>query len=148
MYLRLMKFCSVMTRCCWEDENIEYSNNYQNDKESSTIVELELKASDYGPDDLPEQLPVKISVLRQMPGPDTPNYWLAKCASPIHWKKQDLDINYLIVGCRFVGAEMKKGIGNIALNIAYVIDESIINDTVTQLEKCVYVAVCIAIETE
>ena len=123
-------------------------DTFSKNKDKNALIRFELKNADSCPNDLPEQLPIRISVLRQMPGPDTSNYWLAKCDAPVRWNERDRDINYLIVGCRFVGVEMKKGIGEIALNVAYVTDESILKDRKTNFEKCAYVAICMAEEIE
>ena len=116
---------------------------FSNDK---TKICLELTSADYCPDDLHEQLPVKIETLRNMPGLDRPDYWLAKCEVPLCWKEQGLKINYLIVACRYIGTKLRKGVGNVTIGVAYVTDESILNDKNLQFEKCVYVAVCEANE--
>ena len=115
----------------------------ENDDNDSDI-RFEIINADFGPEDLEEQLPIRITVLRQLPGPDTPNYWLVKCDRPLNWKERDCDINYLIVGCRFEGTKMEKGASMLALNVAYVTDESILNDERTSFDKCAYVAICVA----
>ena len=105
---------------------------------------LELVSAEYSPEDLVAQLPVRIQVLKQLPGKDTPNYYLAACQKPIIWQGQA--IHYVVVGARFQGVSIKPGVGEIALNVAYVIDESIVRDKAMDLLKCRYVAVCVANE--
>lgn len=105
---------------------------------------LELVNADYAPEDLEPQLPIRITILRQLPGKDTPNYWLAQCQKPISWEGRT--INYIVVGARFVGVTIKAGMGSTALNVAYVIDDSILKDKTMSLDKCKYIAICMANE--
>ncbi len=114
--------------------------------EEKGVEELKFKLidCDYAPQDMENQLPITFSIIRQLPGSDTNDYWLAKCEKPI--KYGDKNINYIVVGCRYVGSKLGKGVGNIALNVAYVIDESLLDDTNMNFEKCEYVAICIAEE--
>lgn len=105
---------------------------------------LELIDADFAPEDLESQLPIRITMLRQIPGKDTPNYWIAQSQKPITWEGQT--ITHVVVGARFIGTTIKTGVGTIALNVAYVVDESLLKDKVMNLEKCKYVAICMANE--
>lgn len=42
---------------------------------------------------------------------------------------------------------MEKGIGSIVINVAYVTNESIIEDSALDFDKCKYVAICDAVES-
>ena len=125
-------------------EQYSFEKTVTTNSESDAGIRFEIINADFGPRGLEEQLPMKITILRQLPGLDTPNYWLAKCDKPLKWKEQNCDINYLIVGCRFEGVKMEKGAKMMALNVAYVTDESILGDDKTSFDKCAYVAVCVA----
>jgi hypothetical protein len=120
---------------------MKWFNLFAKNKEG---LRFELTSADVDccPDELNEQLPVTISIVRQIPGSDRPDYWLAKCETPLYWKERSLTINNIIVGCRLSGVEIKKGIGNVTLNIAYVIDESILRDNELSFDKCIYIAIC------
>ena len=101
---------------------------------------LELFSMDIGPDDLAAQLPVRIETLRQIPGPDHSGYWLARCNRPVHWGEKA--VNYLVVVPRFVGDAITPDKSNIALNVAYVTDESVLDDDLLCFDKASYVAIC------
>lgn len=113
-------------------------------KRAKKNIRIQLTDCDYAPPDMEEQLPVVCSLLRTIPGKDRPDYWLAKCEKSL--KYENADVNYLVVAPKFVGQEIKKGMGAIALGVAYVTDESLIHDNSLSFEKCKYVAICIAKE--
>lgn len=113
-------------------------------KKRNREIRIQLIDCDYAPQDMESQLPITCSLLKMIPGKDRPDYWLAKCERPI--KFETTDINYLILAPRFVGAEMKKGMGSIFLGVAYVTDETLTQDTTLDFNKCKYVAVCTAKE--
>lgn len=96
--------------------------------------------ADYAPDDLPKQLPVSIELIREIPGSDRPDYWLAKTETPVKW--DDKTVNYLIVAPRLVGDSLNAKNENVAVGLAYVTDESLLDDTVLNFDKCKYVAIC------
>ncbi len=100
--------------------------------------------ADTAPDDLEPQLPIDITLIRSMCGADRSDYWLAKAEKTILWNAQS--IQYLIVAGRFVGRPIQRGAGKIALNVAYVIDESLLQDEKLDFQKCAYVAICMAEE--
>lgn len=113
-------------------------------KRADTPIKLSLTTADPGPDDLAPQLPVTITLIKKIPGSDRSDYWLAKAEKPISWK--DRQIEYLIVGSRFFGKELVKGVGEIVLNVAYVLDHSLLDDTKLDFEKCAHVAICFSSE--
>jgi len=107
-------------------------------------LRLLIVEADYEPVDLRDQLPLAITLIRKIPGPDSPDYWLACADKEISWN--GMAIKYLIVTARFAGVSITKDIGQVAINLAYVTDESILYDTVLDFQKCTYVAICIANE--
>lgn len=106
-------------------------------------ITLQLIDCDYAPENMAKQLPISCSLLRMIPGVDRLDYWLAKCECPV--KYEESTVNYLILAPRFVGTEIKRGIESVVLNVAYVIDESLIQDATLDFDKCKYVAICNAI---
>lgn len=113
-------------------------------KNAQKDIRIQLIGCDYAPADLEAHLPIVCNLLRMLPGKDRPDYWLAKCENPV--KYENANVNYLVVTPRFVGQKIKKGMGTIALGVAYVTDESLIHDDTLSFEKCKYVAICIAKE--
>lgn len=106
---------------------------------------LELFNMDNGPENLEKQLPVTIKIIRQIPGPDRPDYWLAECKKPISW--QGKPITHLIVANWLTGHKIQHGMGSVPLCVSYVTDISQLKDKRVDFNKGVYVAICMAKET-
>lgn len=107
-------------------------------------MRIQLIDCDYAPEDMDGQLPVTCKLLRMIPGNDRPDYWLAKCEKAIRHGEEA--VNYLVLAPRFVGTKIRKGMGEIALGVAYVTDETLLQDTTLNFDKCKYVAICRAKE--
>ena len=41
-------------------------------------MQLTITSVDYAPEELDEQIPIVAELLRELPGDDRPNYWLAR----------------------------------------------------------------------
>jgi len=109
-------------------------------------IQVEITNLDYAPQLLLDQLPFCIKLIRQIPGKDRPDYWIAKLDKPLLWTSSE--ISYLIVGARFTGSVIQKGMGRIVLGIALVVDESLLNDASLDFSKCEYVAIGEAVEIQ
>ena len=92
-------------------------------------------------EDLDGLLPVKGRILRQIPGPDTPNYFLAILDSAFVWKKEQKKISHLIIGARWLGGVLSPTMRRTPINIAYVTDESLLSDSKLDFKKCHYAAI-------
>ena len=110
----------------------------------SQPIMLRLIDADYEPEDLKAQLPCVITLIREMPGIDRTDYWLAKTEKQIEYN--DKVIDYVIVAARFVGVTIKKGCGHVLLGMAYVTDMSLLDDEKLDFNKWEYVAICSADE--
>jgi hypothetical protein len=109
-------------------------------------IKLKISEADLAPDDLNDQLPFSCRLIRQISGPDRPDYWIAQLEKPIIWGKKT--VNYIVIAPRFIGVVIKKGMGRIVLGVAYVIDESLLTDARLDFGKCEYTAICIAEEVK
>ena len=109
-------------------------------KKDSGLMRIELYDPDMAPDDLYGQMPVRCTVLRQMPAKDRPDYFLARCDEPISYGERK--IRYIILRTRFVGTILHRNMDNMAINVAYVTDESLLKDRQLEFKKCEYVAIC------
>ena len=116
---------------------------------------------DLGPAELESALPLRAEALRVMPGPDRPDYLLARFERPLKYRTpvgfdaaradpslrgEDADgafviVQGLVVCARFVGQGFRSGMRDLAINIAYVIDNSLANDAQVDFAKLEYVAV-------
>lgn len=97
---------------------------------------------DYAPQDMESQLPIYCDIVRKIKGKDRPDYYLAQCNKMIKYKEKC--IRYLVVAPRFKGQEFREGLDAIALGVAYVIDETMLEDVEVDFDKCIYVAICMA----
>jgi hypothetical protein len=106
-------------------------------------LKLKIVSVDYAPEDLSKQVPFTISLIREMKVIDRPDYWLAKVDKTLIFENgKTKEINYLILATRYAGTSIKKGIGNTILGLAYVVDETLLQDLNLNFSKCEYVAIC------
>jgi hypothetical protein len=112
-------------------------------------MELTISSVDYAPEDLYEQTPFVVDMLRELPGKDRPDYWLAKARTPIRWLHQNHErsITHIIVTARWEGTRLTAGVQQIPVGIAYVTDESLLTDSRLDFSKCAYVAIGLAHDT-
>jgi hypothetical protein len=98
---------------------------------------------DYAPDDLYDQTPFDVDVLRRMPGFNRTDYWLAKLRRPLRWKREEeeLSISHLLLAHRWVGQEIQPGVRGIAVEIAFVTDTSLVEDGAFDHSKAAHVAI-------
>ena len=101
---------------------------------------------DSAPEDLYVQVPFEIELLRQISGPDRPDYWLGKLTSPLKWVTDGNSnlVTHVVVAARWVGGQLQAGMQHTPLNIAYVIDQSVLQDSHLDFAKCAYVAIGVA----
>lgn len=106
-------------------------------------MRLRITAVDSAPDDLPAQIPFEAELLREIPGPDRPDYWLARLAEPIEWAidGRRLRISHLVFAARLSGSRIEAGIRRLPVGIAYVTDPSLLDDDALDFDKCQYVAI-------
>jgi hypothetical protein len=98
---------------------------------------------DYNPPELSERLPFTIKLLRQLPGPDRPDYWLGELGSPVAWTKDghDLSIDHVVVCARWQGTSIEPLASDLPINIAYVTDPSQVEDQGVSFDKTEFVAI-------
>ena len=96
-----------------------------------------------GPDDLDEQLPFTLSLERQLPGPGRPDYWLARLDRPLTFSNNGhaTQIHWVVLAARFRGQTISPGAGEIAVGLAYVLDEAQLELEALDMSKCLYVAI-------
>ena len=101
---------------------------------------------DYAPEDLYEQLPLDVSLLRQIAGPDRPDYWLAELAKSLRWSHGSKDhvITHLVLASRYVGQTISPNFGKLVIGISFVTDQSVLDDEKLDFDKCFYSAIGVA----
>lgn len=112
-------------------------------------MELTISGIDYAPDDLYSQTPFSVELLRELPGKDRPDYWLARLHRPLNWfhSNNQRQITHLILAARWQGTRIDTGVSNLPVGIAYVTDQSLLADTTLDFKKCEYIAIGIASDT-
>lgn len=111
-------------------------------------MELTVTSVDYAPRELDEQVPFKAKLLRLLPGPDRPDYWLGEVSPPLFWIKNNhrIEVGYVIVCARWQGTQIEPRVRDLPIGIAYVTDPSQLADESVHFEKCEYVAIGLAHE--
>lgn len=102
---------------------------------------------DYAPADLYDQTPVAARLLRRVPGTDRPDYWLAMLEKPLEWEQSPgvrQEVTHLIVCSRYQGTTISESMTDLVIGIAYVTDESLLEDEKLDFAKCRYVAIGLA----
>lgn len=110
------------------------------------MITVRVKSVDYAPDDLYDQTPFDVDLIRVMPGPDHPDYWLGQLRKPLHWLHDGAEqqITHVILAARHAGGSISAKMRDTGVNLAYVTDLSVVLDQNIDLRKCAYVAIGVA----
>jgi hypothetical protein len=94
-----------------------------------------------GPRDLADKAPVIVDLLRQISGPDRPDYWIAALEMPLSVAvdNQAREVTHLILAARWVGTAIAQGMKHVPVGVAYVIESSLLTDEQLSFAKCRYV---------
>lgn len=113
-------------------------------------MQLTIVSVDYAPEELYGQTPLVIDLLREIPGPDRPDYWLGRAVKPIIWLDENIErqITHVIVAARWEGTRIEPHVQNLPIGIAYVTDRDQINDSLVSFDKCKYIAIGFSHETQ
>jgi hypothetical protein len=112
----------------------------------SPASKLSITSVDLGPEELKGQTPLLIELLRELPGPDRPDYWLGRAVNPIGWIEGGIErqITHVVVAARLPNTRIESRVENLPVGIAFVIDMSQLDDEALDFAKCKYVAIGIA----
>lgn len=113
------------------------------DDDSGGRMQLVITGVDYAPSELEDQVPIIVDLIREIPGPDRPDYWLGRVQQPIRWSKdgQEISVTHVVLAARWVGTSIGPGARNLPVGIAYVTDPTLLEDSELDFSKCVYVAI-------
>jgi len=117
---------------------------------------------DSAPPELEWQLPLNGELYRLMPGSDRPDYSLLVLERPLHFYPRDgfdlrrvepeqqvqdrkgrtmVRVHALLLCARFVGQQLHPGMADLAVNLAYVIDNSLARDAEVDFAKIQFAAI-------
>ncbi len=106
-------------------------------------MRLTVTAVDNGPPELEAQVPAEVSLSHMLPGRDRPDYWLGKLDRPLQWTDDgaEREVTHLVLAARWEGTQIASGAAALPINIAYVIDPSLLHDAALDFAKCAYVGI-------
>ena len=98
---------------------------------------------DSSPADLELQVPFAFDLLRPIPGRDRPDYWLVRLTQPLAWNDggAQRSIRFLVIATRFAGERITAETKSVTIAIAYVVDESLLDDEIFAFAKAKYIAI-------
>lgn len=105
-------------------------------------MRVTITSVDYAPEDLYEQVPILVELLRPIPGSDRPDYWLGRLLHPVEWYVggEEREVTHLVVSTRLMGGRFVPGARDLPISIAYVKDLSVLGDDRLEFSKCMFVA--------
>src|SRR5258708_7402562 len=114
-------------------------------------MKINVNSVDHAPPELEGQTPFQLDLLRKIPGSDRRgrDYWIAVAARSIRWVRegQEVLVTHVLVAARWQGTEIGPGMRLVPINISFVTDTSLLEDSVLDLEKCAFVAIGTADES-
>jgi hypothetical protein len=80
---------------------------------------------------------------RALPGPGGAEYWLARLDSPLTFSQNGraTQIRWVVLAPRFRGQTISSRGGEIAVGLAYVLDDAQLALEALDMSKCLYVAI-------
>jgi hypothetical protein len=106
-------------------------------------MRIKITTVDYAPDELYEQTPFEVVLIRELPGPDRPDYWLAALPKPLRWLRGGVEttVTHVVLAARWQGTRIGRGMWSLPVKILNVVDDSALDDGVLDHRKCEYVAI-------
>jgi len=86
---------------------------------------------------------MKLLLLRQLPGPDRPDYWLAELETPLHLMIDETQrtVRFAIVSSRWVDRPIGPRVEQVPVNLALVFDESQLQEETVDFSKSKFSAI-------
>lgn len=107
-------------------------------------VKFQINHAEQAPDEFRLQLPFSAKIIRQIPGNDRIDYFLAKLEKTLVWTSpkdgSTKEIRNIVVCTRYKGQQLNPKMSNMGVAVAYVIDSSLMNDPILRFSKIKYMA--------
>jgi len=110
-------------------------------------MEFRLRSVAFARGDRSEEVPLTVTMLREIPGPDRPDYWLAELKQPLSWvsaSEGTFEVSHVVLATQWENTAFREGATRIPVGIAYVTDMSLLEDDALDLDKIRYVATGVA----
>lgn len=97
----------------------------------------------HAPEELYDQVPFVVELQRQLVGEDREDYWLGSVALPLEWwvNGEERSMRHVVLAARHSGGRIQPGVRELAVNIAFVTDATLLEDREFHSAKCEYVAI-------
>ena len=104
---------------------------------------LTVTSVDHAPAELHDQTPFDVELIREFPGPDRPDYWLASARNPLWWlvDNHKTPITHLVIAARWTDTKIEPGIEDMPIGISFVADPSVLRDAELDFSKVRYAAI-------
>ena len=107
--------------------------------------DIEISSIAKGPEELSYQLPINATVLKKIAGQDRPDYHIAELEKSILWidKEKDIkkEISHIVIIAKKKAETVERSMKDVKIGIAYVVDDSLLEDAKLNFKKCEYLAV-------
>ena len=110
-------------------------------------MELRLRSLDFAQGDRSDEIPMNVTLLHTIPGPDRPDYWVGRLREPFQWSSSpdgSFEITHLVLATQWENTRMHEGVSRLPVGVAYVIDRSLLHDEELDLDKIRFVATGVA----
>lgn len=114
-----------------------------NSHREALLMRLSILSVNDAPEEMLEQCPIEIDLIRELPGPDRRDYWLGKACRPIRWIVDDSEreVTHVVLAARWRGTGIEEGVEDLPVGIAFVTDDAALDEAELDLGKCRYVAI-------
>lgn len=139
-----------------------------NEMVASPVPSFTIDSIDVGPADLMAQLPVEAELRGVIPGPDRPDYFKAVLTRPLYYRTTldelrgqkidpaaadpqmirihpgggvDLQVFGIVIASRMGGQQLHAGMTDFQVALAFVVDNTLMRDSMMDFSKAIYVAV-------
>ena len=126
--LLLLSVVIFFSSCATQVDTKETLNQERNKK---MVLRIEM-LNNSSMEELIEKKYLFVQYVKRLHNEDNSDYLLCKLLSPVTGKEQ---ITYLVVGGRFENQLIKKGIKNLTVNIAYVTNNSLLDEDYMDFSK-------------
>jgi hypothetical protein len=107
--------------------------------------DIEITSISKGPDELTYQLPISAKIIKQIPGKDRPDYFIAKLEKSIVWvnksDSENKEISHIVLCSKKKNQDVSKDMKGVIIAIAYILHDSVLTDSKLNFKKCKYIAV-------
>jgi len=113
-------------------------------------MELTVRGLSFKAGNRSDDVPLTVTLLRELPGPDRPDYWLGELRQSLVWVSETdetFEISHLVLASQWEGTAIHAGVKRVPVGVAYVTDPSLLEDDRLDIEKIRYVATGVADDT-